>query len=170
MFFKKNFPFPSFEEFYTFSKNFVTLALMTRDVLPFSSRPCKVRMAIQWHFCVGSATLSSLLILKRHDDHTADQWWQSVRNLDQWPSFNVSSGHIRPHAFFVHDFLQKHDRAMQMVSLCSARQDESSDMHIDLRHFLTLKPLNLRPLEVVVDLGLSGSTSTCFYRLARMYY
>ena len=44
----------------------------------------------------------------------------------------VISGHIRSLAFFVHIFLQKQDKALGMVSLCSARRDTPADILIEI--------------------------------------
>ena len=44
-------------------------------------------MAIQRHICVGTAAISSSVILKRHDGHISYKSWCSRWNLDQWSFF-----------------------------------------------------------------------------------
>ena len=83
-------------------------------------------------FCVVMATVSSVFILKRHDDHVSGQWWFSSCNLGQWPPLKVISHHIRLHACFPYIFLQKGDRTLRLVLLCSSGQDASIDMHTGL--------------------------------------
>ena len=66
---------------------------------------------------------------------------------------------IKSRVFFAYDLLQKRDRAMRMVSLCSAGQDASIDMHIDLLR----SPVDLKAsLRSNFDLNILGSTNIYF--------
>ena len=89
-------------------------------------------MAIQGVFCAGIATVSKSLVLKRQNEHISGQWWWFRRSLAQWPSVKVISCHIRPYELFAYNILQKRDRAMQIVSLCSTGRVASIDVHIDI--------------------------------------
>ena len=68
------------------------------------SRLCQARMAIQSTFFVGTATVSSVIIPKRHDAQSSGQWssvtiFGYCAILGQWPWANVISGHARLRAF-----------------------------------------------------------------------
>ena len=58
---------------------------------------CQARMMIQRQFCVNIATVSSLIITKRHDTHISGQWWwfraRWISNLSSRP-FPVIYGHM----------------------------------------------------------------------------
>ena len=103
------------------------LPSISHDLFLLFSRSCQAKVAIQSTFCVGTATVLSVTILKRHDDHILGLWWWSKCNLGQRCLVNVSSGHAMSCAFFAHNILQKRDRTMRMVSLCSAGQNASID-------------------------------------------
>ena len=126
---RRNFYLPCFTQFYTFHENFVTWTSMILVVVSFS-RPCPARTAIQRQIRIGKDTVSLLNILKRQDDHISCQWWWYRRNLDHWPLFKVISGHIRSHALFAYNLIQKQDSVIRMVLLSSARHDGSIVMQI----------------------------------------
>ena len=86
---------------------------------------------------------SSLIILKHHEDDISGQWWWSR----QFGSETFVQRHffIRQMFFFLITSNRKmRDRAMRVVSLCSAGQETSTDMHIDLYQ----SPLDQRPREL----------------------
>ena len=57
--------------------------------------------ACQRRFYAGEARVSSVIILKLHDDNISGQWGWSKRHLGSWPLFKAISGYIRSHAFLL---------------------------------------------------------------------
>ena len=123
--------YPGFEQFYGISQNFCAPDSNELWLVTSFSRPCQARMKIQRQSCVGTAAVWSSVILKRHDDHISCHSWWSGCGLDQWPCSMLFQVIQVTFVFFAYFFILKLDRATGMVSLCSACEHLSINIHLD---------------------------------------